>query len=201
MPSMSEVSPGLTIEELAARANVSVRTVRYYIAQGLLPGPGARGKAATYGNEHLVRLQLIRRLVDQRVPLGEIQGALARLSLDETRDLLSEEDQRAELLREASQAPSPKDYVATLLRQAQSARKPTLGDQVGRVPPRSSSPPIRGLQHLIRPGTASSGDAWRRWELAPGVELHIRADAEYQQRELIEQLLRFAGQETPERDP
>ena len=42
----------LTIEELAERAETSVRTIRFYIAEGLLPGPGARGKAASYSGEH-----------------------------------------------------------------------------------------------------------------------------------------------------
>ena len=52
------------IEELADLVGVPVRTVRYYIAEGLLPGPGTRGKGTVYGEEHLLRLRLIRLLAD-----------------------------------------------------------------------------------------------------------------------------------------
>ncbi|HKS70838.1 MAG TPA: MerR family transcriptional regulator, partial [Ktedonobacterales bacterium] len=102
--------PRLTIEELAAHADVPVRTVRYYIAEGLLPGPGSRGKGAAYTGEHLVRLRLIRRLAARRVPLGEIRDLLARLPADEARAVLREEARRAEELESSAAAPSPKEY-------------------------------------------------------------------------------------------
>jgi DNA-binding transcriptional MerR regulator len=73
----------LTIEDLAERAGVSVRTVRFYISQGLLAGPGTRGRAAAYGDEHLARLRLIRRLVEQHLPLAEQLLRLEGLSLAE----------------------------------------------------------------------------------------------------------------------
>jgi DNA-binding transcriptional MerR regulator len=50
------------IRELAERAGVSVRTVRYYIQEGLLPAPDTQGRFASYTEEHLDRLELIRRL-------------------------------------------------------------------------------------------------------------------------------------------
>ena len=50
---------GLSIDELARSSELPVRTIRYYVAEGLLPGPGGRGKAATYGEDHLLRLRLI----------------------------------------------------------------------------------------------------------------------------------------------
>src|ERR1700749_2322863 len=86
----------LTIEELAERVGVPVRTVRFYITEGLVPGPEGRGKAATYGEDQLLRLRLVRRLSDRRVPLVEIRAILAPLSLDEVRTLLGEEQFVAE---------------------------------------------------------------------------------------------------------
>ena len=52
--------PTLTIDELAARAGTTVRTVRFYSTKGLLPPPviGAR-RVGHYGPEHLSRLALI----------------------------------------------------------------------------------------------------------------------------------------------
>ena len=94
----------LSIEELAREAGVPVRTVRYYISQGLLPGPAARGRAAAYDDEHLARLRLIRRLVEQHVPLAEQRDRLARLSGTEVERLLRDEERRGAALRRASQA-------------------------------------------------------------------------------------------------
>ena len=43
-----------TIGELAQVADVTTRTVRYYVEQGLIPPPRGGGRAASYGEEHLV---------------------------------------------------------------------------------------------------------------------------------------------------
>src|SRR6185503_5191336 len=111
-----------TIEELADRAGVSVRTVRYYISQGLLAGPGSRGRAAAYGAEHLARLRLIRRLAEQHVPLGEQRRRLEGLSLADVRSLLGDEERHDRALERAEVARSPRDYVAGLLARATAAR-------------------------------------------------------------------------------
>ncbi|HZW02420.1 MAG TPA: MerR family transcriptional regulator, partial [Anaerolineaceae bacterium] len=52
------------IHELADLAGVSIRTIRYYINEGLLPAPDARGRYSTYREEYLDRLRLIRKLKD-----------------------------------------------------------------------------------------------------------------------------------------
>lgn len=64
------------LSELADAAGVPPRTVRYYIAQGLLPSPGRLGAGTRYGREHLDRLQLIRTLQDQGLSLAEIRERL-----------------------------------------------------------------------------------------------------------------------------
>ncbi|MEO7455742.1 MAG: MerR family transcriptional regulator [Gemmatimonadaceae bacterium] len=63
----------LDLPDLADRAGVSIRTVRYYIQQGLLPKPEARGPGAHYTEEHLDRLLLVKRLQKEHLPLGEIR--------------------------------------------------------------------------------------------------------------------------------
>jgi DNA-binding transcriptional MerR regulator len=167
----------LSIEDLARAADVPVRTVRYYISEGLLSGPGGRGRAATYDHEHLARLQLIRRLVEQHVPLAEVRDRLGKLSDTEVESLLRTEQRREATLRRASEA-SPQDYISGLLNQARRARSPTAPDSYRIQPPpsvESEDPP-----------------SWRRWELAPGVELHVRADAVKDHAALIDQLLKIS---------
>ncbi|HEX2171461.1 MAG TPA: MerR family transcriptional regulator, partial [Dehalococcoidia bacterium] len=132
---MANRMPDLTIEELAERGGVSVRTIRFYISEGLLPSSGGRGKAAAYGEEHLLRLRLIRRLGEQRVPLAEQRERLSRLSLEDVRALLAEEDQRSAELERARTTPSPREYVAGLLERARAARQaaPSNVQASGRV--------------------------------------------------------------------
>lgn len=181
---MQDQEVELGIEDLAERVGVSVRTIRFYIAEGLLPGPDGRGKAATYGAEHLLRLRLIRRLVEQRLPLAEIGQRVPALSIRDVEALLREEDRRAAELERAAGAPSPRAYVSALLDQAQA-----YGFRASAV----QSEPARA--YFVPPACEASPQAeeWRRWELAPGVELHVRAGAELRQQRLIEKILRAAG--------
>ena len=193
----------LTIEELASRVGVPVRTVRYYISEGLLPRPGGRGQSATYGEEHLLRLRLIRLLVGQRVPLEEIRQRLAPLSLEEVRALLGEETQRA-AEKERTEELSPRDYIATLLRQARVREEPPAREPEAPTPGAFSAMPQTPYRRPESPRTEPrpeprnllfGSEEWHRWELAPGVELLVRGDSFYRFRRLIERLLEVARHE------
>ncbi|XUL92552.1 MerR family transcriptional regulator [Streptomyces galilaeus] len=75
--------PTLTIDELAARAGTTVRTVRFYGTKGLLPPPviGAR-RVGHYGPEHLARLALIEELQRQGMTLAAIERYVGQLPPD-----------------------------------------------------------------------------------------------------------------------
>ncbi|TAK19964.1 MAG: MerR family transcriptional regulator [Myxococcaceae bacterium] len=73
----------LKLDELAERAGVSARTVRYYVQRGLLPAPEFRGPDTAYGEEHLHRLKAIRALQERHMPLDAIEAALAGKSPEE----------------------------------------------------------------------------------------------------------------------
>ncbi|EYT82866.1 transcriptional regulator [Streptomyces sp. Tu 6176] len=72
--------PALTIDELAARAGVTVRTVRFYGSRGLLPPPviGPR-RVGRYGRDHLARLELIEEMQHQGMTLAAIERHLRQL--------------------------------------------------------------------------------------------------------------------------
>src|SRR5687768_8534236 len=101
-----------TIGELAAIADVTPRTIRYYTAEGLLPQPETRGKYALYGPDHLQRLQLIARLKAAYLPLSEIRSRINRLTTEEVEQLLR--DDRGGMLQ--APAETAADYVAQALR-------------------------------------------------------------------------------------
>ncbi|MER6031461.1 MerR family transcriptional regulator [Streptomyces sp. NPDC001851] len=75
----------LTIDELAARAGVTVRTVRFYGSKGLLPPPviGPR-RVGHYGPDHVARLALIEELQQQGMTLSAIERYLKQLPHDLT---------------------------------------------------------------------------------------------------------------------
>jgi DNA-binding transcriptional MerR regulator len=75
--------PTLTVDELAARAGVTVRTIRFYGTRGLLPPPsiGPR-RVGHYGPGHLSRLALIEELQHQGMTLAAIERYLERLPDD-----------------------------------------------------------------------------------------------------------------------
>jgi DNA-binding transcriptional MerR regulator len=74
---------GLRVEELAARADLSVDTIRFYQKRRLLPPPERRGRIAWYGPEHVDRLAQIRDLqqrgfslaIIRRIVSGELDRA------------------------------------------------------------------------------------------------------------------------------
>ncbi|MER6139955.1 MerR family transcriptional regulator [Streptomyces sparsogenes] len=82
--------PTLTVDELAARAGVTVRTVRFYGTRGLLPPPviGPR-RVGHYGPEHLSRLALIEELQHHGMTLSAIERYLRQLPPDLSADDLA----------------------------------------------------------------------------------------------------------------
>jgi DNA-binding transcriptional MerR regulator len=65
-----------TLRELAGEAGLPERTIRFYIARGLLPGPVGAGRGAAYGDDHLARLGAIRELQEKGLMLAEIARVL-----------------------------------------------------------------------------------------------------------------------------
>jgi len=72
----------LTIDELAARTGMTVRTVRFYATGGLLPAPVRRGRVAYYDGQHRMRLELIRTLREHGYTLAAIERVLSRIPAD-----------------------------------------------------------------------------------------------------------------------
>jgi DNA-binding transcriptional MerR regulator len=104
----------MTIQELADRAEVTTRTIRYYVEQGVLPPPG-HGRPAEYTDEHLERLALIRRLKEQYLPLEEIRDTMQRLSLEEVAQLLEQYAPPTQEVAERQKLDSAADYIAGVL--------------------------------------------------------------------------------------
>ena len=72
-----------TMTDLEEQTGFSARTIRYYVAQGLLPPAHGRGPSATYDLGHLLRLRAIQLLRANYLPLEDIKSRLATLSNDD----------------------------------------------------------------------------------------------------------------------
>jgi DNA-binding transcriptional MerR regulator len=66
----------LTVDELAGKTGATVRTIRFYQSEGLLPPPARAGREARYGAAHLDRLQLIADLQARGLRLSAIADLL-----------------------------------------------------------------------------------------------------------------------------
>lgn len=67
----------LTLADLADKSGIPARTIRFYIARGILDGPLKGGRAASYSGDHLKRLQAIQKLQARGLTLTEITRTLA----------------------------------------------------------------------------------------------------------------------------
>ncbi|MGH9289230.1 MAG: MerR family transcriptional regulator [Acidimicrobiales bacterium] len=65
-----------TVDELARRADLPVRTIREYQTIGVLPPPTRRGRIGLYRPAHLIRLELIGRLQQRGYSLAGIRDLL-----------------------------------------------------------------------------------------------------------------------------
>lgn len=72
----------LSVEELATRVGMTVRTVRFYSGRGLIPPPRREGRNGYYGPEHVARLELVRELQAHGFTLSAIEGYLERMPDD-----------------------------------------------------------------------------------------------------------------------
>jgi DNA-binding transcriptional MerR regulator len=77
-----------SIADLERETEISARTIRYYVSEGMLPPAYGRGPSATYDLGHLLRLQMIGRLKREGLSLGEVKSRLEQMHDDEIAGLL-----------------------------------------------------------------------------------------------------------------
>ena len=66
----------MNLQELSEAVDVPARTIRFYISRGILAGPLKAGRGATYGSEHVERLERIKQMQLEGKMLAEISRLL-----------------------------------------------------------------------------------------------------------------------------
>jgi DNA-binding transcriptional MerR regulator len=191
-PNASPATWSLT--DLARLADVTPRTIRYYISQGLLAAPTGSGQAARYGEGHLARLRLIRRLQREHLPLAEIRTRLGGLSDGDVRRLAADE---------TDASPPPADSATDYIRRVLAGAPPPPA-----APARAPAMLMRASGHVASeaamalapsaPPPPPVADAepdrstWERVALTPDVELHLRRPLDRQTNKRVDRLIRIA---------
>lgn len=73
---MPEAGQPYTLSELCVLADLPVRTLRYYVQQGLVDRPVGETRAARYGARHLEQLLLIKKWTGAGVSLERVRELL-----------------------------------------------------------------------------------------------------------------------------
>ena len=183
----------LLIGELARRAGVTVRTIRYYISEGLLPAPSTKGRYTAYDDSYVARIRLIQQWKKAYLPLREIRARLA---------ILSDDDVQAELARLGDDptaiAESAEEYVEQVMRPAFFMEEQPPSP---RMLAHRAAPPVHFHQvvpddtlncymELPQPAPASQQtESWQRIILEDGIELHLRQPTSPEQVQKIVRLL------------
>jgi DNA-binding transcriptional MerR regulator len=79
-----DANDGISLTELAKKSGVTERTIRYYIARGIIAGPARGGRAAEYTQEHLAGIRDVRRMQSMGLTLAEIEHRIKQPADDLT---------------------------------------------------------------------------------------------------------------------
>lgn len=187
-----------TLQELATNAGVSIRTIRYYIGEGLLPAPVGAGPQSHYTQSHANQLRAIGLLKDRYLPLKEIRKALSGLDERgiealiadlEGADALSgmpDAEMPPGLALSVPASPAFINEEAGLTYDALSYIDSAL--ESGRSRPEKRRRAVRE-ERVDRP---LEGEVWRKIEVADGVELLVRDDLFRRRHDRIEWLVDWA---------
>ena len=186
-----DASEQLTIGELATRAGVTTRTIRFYVQEQLLPAGIQSGTQRLYGYEHYLRVRLIKLLQEEDVPLRKIRSMLGSLSLAEIRELV-ETGRRIGAQAESRPPVSPKELLAAVLAPRGPRRPPAAREDAEDSPEqvllRQSLPAVDAPP----PQSAAAG-VWRKVVLAPGVELMYEVTGDSRRQAAVEKLIAEAA--------
>ena len=194
-----------TLAELAEASGLEARTIRSWVAQGLIPGPRSRGPGARYSADALERLLAIRGMRDRLgMPLAAIRQELLVATPEQLRAHAGRAADLAPEPRQPAPAPSSAlDYLRAVRERA--APAPTM-EAAAPPPPQDAAeaPPARlqgslalpptGFEALERrlaqarpePARKARSEDWLRIPVTPDVELAVRGRLDAEQRARLE---------------
>jgi DNA-binding transcriptional MerR regulator len=198
---MTNARERYSLAELTEAADVSVRTVRYYISEGLLPPPVGSGPKSYYTRSHLDRLRAIGRMRAHYLPLREIRRRLGAMSEEQIRAVALEEPAEAEEVAESADDP-----MEARLAEARAIFDAEAFEEAPRAPV-ASFRPAAGAWPMVQASASPSAaiadthvenpietetETWHRFKLGDEAELLIRASLWRRRRDRVEWLIDWA---------
>ena len=192
----------LTLEDLATQSGLPLRTLRYYIQEGILQGPDTRGKYASYSQQHLDRIELIQRLKRLRLPLQEIRHLLENMSPEEVSTVRQYQDilklqvkQPVRLDRSEFLSSQPRSSALEYIRSLEQGRE-NLRALTSNIDSSASAPPAAAMpgknQQKFNYQTDDRQENWTRIVLREGIELNVRTPMGADEKARVARLIEFA---------
>lgn len=141
------------------REEVNPRLVRHYATLGMLDEPLRAGREVRYEYRHLLQLLVVRRLLAEGFGANAI-GDLARLKSNGELEAILEGGAQLTV----APANPALAYLEQIKNRAQGAKPAAPGPQATPAPPPAT------------PAPRERETRWTRYELLPGVELHVNDD-------------------------
>ena len=154
--------PDYSMSELASLTGLPPRTIRYYIAEGMVRPPGREGAATRYPESTLARLRLIAKLRDAHLPLAEIRSRLAELT----------DEQAVELSTQALTPPVVSESALDYIRGVLAERPPLMAADV--IAFYGSAVPATSASTAVPPGPPSAAGPMPAPMAGPAVEARFR---------------------------
>ena len=143
------------------------RTIRYYLAEGLIqPSSEKQGTASVFGYLQLLQLVVVKKLQAEHLPIKKIRELVNGKDEQQLESLLGVTASP----RKRSDETEAKRYLESLLAPAM-----TLSASVDRAKPRSPAKQMSPAP-TAPPAANDQSVSWQRVEIEPGLELHIRSD-------------------------
>jgi DNA-binding transcriptional MerR regulator len=197
----------LTMTELASVAGVTPRTIRYYIAQGLLPAPDELGRGAHYDRSYLDRLALIKGLQKQHLPLAEIRDRLAGLTNDQVRDLVAAPAEPAPTgdalayIRSVLGGGQQRPAMAAARLMRTEAHVDALIWEPDALATRDQMASPAPQPAATQPTPTTERSQWDRIAIGPDVEIHVRRPLDRQTNKNVDRLIAIARELLGEEQP
>jgi len=148
------------------------RTLRYYLAEGLLsPAAEKQGTASVFGYVHLLQLLVVKKLQSEHLPIRKIKELVDGRTERELERLLGL-DTKAGAKNEAL------SYLEKLLTRSSSPAAPSSAPRNQNFASPAAATPSSPSQNFAaqRQAAPTSTASWSRMEIEPGLELHVRGD-------------------------
>jgi DNA-binding transcriptional MerR regulator len=156
------------------------RTVRYYLAEGLIsPAEEKQGTASVFGYLHLLQLLVVKKLQAEHLPIRKIRELVGGRSERELERLLGD-DRAATRSSARNEATSYLEKLLISSSQAGAASSPPAQMRAATPSQPAASPQVGHSSLLpgrtVGPIPPGESGTWERVEIEPGLELHIRGD-------------------------